>query len=93
MVYASLTAVLQDGRAGRACTRELAMTHRLATAWSGWRDAWQHWRGTIARRQAYEAIDLETLRDLGLCRSEYESFWTESRSPHMPTRRRLARWY
>jgi uncharacterized protein YjiS (DUF1127 family) len=68
------------------------MTGSLNSTLTGLRNAWTRWRGTVAERHAYEAIDIETLRDLGLCRSEYESFWTESRSPRMPTRRRLVRW-
>lgn len=68
------------------------MTIRIDLSWRAMRDAWANWRNDAARRASYEAIDIETLRDLGLCRSEYESFWTEARSSKLPSRRRLARW-
>ena len=46
------------------------MRNRLVVSWGGLREAWRRWRGTLAARHAYEAIDVETVRDLGLCRSE-----------------------
>ena len=50
------------------------------------------WRAADGRRRAereFGALDAHALRDLGLHRSEFGSYWAESRGLAQPTRRRV----
>jgi hypothetical protein len=54
------------------------MLHELADSW----------RYAAARRE-FNSLDDATLRDLGMRRSEYDSYWAESHGMADQTRKRL----
>ena len=47
------------------------------------------WRHAAARRE-FISIDAATLRDLGMSRGEFDSYWAETHGLAEPTRRRVA---
>ena len=51
--------------------------------------AWRQWCLREARRREFEQLDSGALRDLGLCRSEYLSYYVEANSNRVGTRRRV----
>lgn len=57
-----------------------ALLHELAGAW----------RYAAARRE-FERVDDHTLRDLGITRGEFDSYWAETQGWVEPTRRRVTR--
>jgi hypothetical protein len=54
------------------------MLHELA-------DSWRH----AAARREFNLLDDATLRDLGMRRSEYDSYWAESHGMADHTRKRV----
>jgi uncharacterized protein YjiS (DUF1127 family) len=62
----------------RAMTRLRASFHEMTGIW----------RYALARREL-ENIDDSTLRDLGISRSELDSYWAETQGKAEPTRRRV----
>jgi uncharacterized protein YjiS (DUF1127 family) len=46
------------------------------------------WRYAIARRE-FNALDASTLRDLGMSRSEFDSYWAETHGMAEQTRARV----
>jgi uncharacterized protein YjiS (DUF1127 family) len=48
------------------------------------------WRHAVARRE-FNRLDASTLRDLGLTRSEFESYWAETHGQAEQTRVRVVR--
>ncbi|WP_280154391.1 hypothetical protein [Piscinibacter sp. XHJ-5] len=63
-----------------------SLLRRLAGAWQALRSL----RRQAADRRRFQRLDAATLRDLGMCRSEFDSFWLEAHGRAMPTRRRTA---
>ena len=55
-----------------------------------WRELAGAWRYAAARRE-FNAVDPNTLRDLGISRGEFESYWAESHGLAEPTRVRVMR--
>jgi uncharacterized protein YjiS (DUF1127 family) len=48
------------------------------------------WRYAAARRE-FNRVDQDTLRDLGISRSEFDSYWAETHGMAEPTRVRVMR--
>jgi uncharacterized protein YjiS (DUF1127 family) len=48
------------------------------------------WRHAVARRE-FNRLDSDTLRDLGISRSEFESYWAETHGEAEQTRVRVIR--
>jgi uncharacterized protein YjiS (DUF1127 family) len=48
------------------------------------------WRYAIARRE-FNRLDESTLRDLGISRGEFDSYWAETEGLAEPTRLRVTR--
>jgi hypothetical protein len=48
------------------------------------------WRYALARRE-FNRVDDSTLRDLGMCRSEFDSYWAETHGRAERTRVRVIR--
>jgi uncharacterized protein YjiS (DUF1127 family) len=61
-----------------------------STLQSVWHELAGAWRHAAARRE-FERVDDETLRDLGISRSEFDSYWAETHGEAEPTRRRVTR--
>jgi uncharacterized protein YjiS (DUF1127 family) len=81
---------------GRAAWAAHAPFFAAGLAWL--RHAWQQMRAHRARRRrqallhtALAQLNDATLRDIGLHRSEIDSFWAESEGLAPPTRQRLQR--
>jgi len=72
-----MAAIPQLGRRASAAAR--SVLHELA-------DAWRH----AAARREFEALDDATLRDLGMRRSEYDSYWAETHGLAEHTRKRVS---
>jgi uncharacterized protein YjiS (DUF1127 family) len=75
-------------------TRHAVSMHVLA-GWARWLHrvlrSWRAARREAAERRAFDALDDAAVRDLGMSRSEYDSFWTELRGLAPRTRVRAAR--
>jgi uncharacterized protein YjiS (DUF1127 family) len=54
------------------------------------RDLAGAWRYASARRE-FNRVDQDTLRDLGISRSEFDSYWAETHGMAEPTRVRVTR--
>jgi uncharacterized protein YjiS (DUF1127 family) len=50
---------------------------------------WRQYRELRTAEREFAALDARALRDLGLHRSEFGSYWAESRGGAQPTRRRV----
>lgn len=48
------------------------------------------WRYAAARRE-FDRLDAQTLRDIGMSRTEFDSYWAESHGLAEPTRVRVIR--
>ena len=48
------------------------------------------WRHAVARRE-FNRLDASTLRDLGMSRSEFDSYWAETHGEAEQTRQRVVR--
>ena len=46
------------------------------------------WRYAVARRE-FDRLDASTLRDLGMTRGEFDSYWAETHGLAEPTRVRV----
>jgi uncharacterized protein YjiS (DUF1127 family) len=46
------------------------------------------WRYAVARRE-FDSLDANTLRDLGMTRGEFDSYWAETHGLAEPTRVRV----
>lgn len=80
-VFHSQTATAPAGvrRAAKALQSALrSIAHELAGAW----------RYAAARRE-FEGLDAGTLRDLGMTRSEFDSYWAETHGQADQTRQRV----
>jgi uncharacterized protein YjiS (DUF1127 family) len=68
-----------------AAQREVPLQrNRLAGLLNRVAEAWRH----AAARREFERLDEYTLRDLGIDRGEFDSFWAEAHGWSEPTRRR-----
>lgn len=80
---------------GRAASASASLARRFATSIGASLRAWSHelagaWRYGAARRE-FERLDDNTLRDLGISRSEFDSYWAETHGLAEPTRVRVTR--
>ena len=48
------------------------------------------WRYAVARRE-FNRLDASTLRDLGMTRGEFDSYWAEAHGQAQQTRQRVLR--
>lgn len=62
----------------RARARLVSFFHRVAGIWL-----------YAQARSDFNRIDAATLRDLGMTRAEFDSYWAESHGLAQPTRRRV----
>lgn len=73
-----------EGFVGRIATKLHASLRALLHELAG---AWRH----AAARREFERLDDSTLRDLGISRSEFDSYWAETHGLAEPTRLRVTR--
>jgi uncharacterized protein YjiS (DUF1127 family) len=64
-----------------------ALAQRAAALWR----AWAAHRQAVADERAFAQLDDATLRDLGMSRSEYGSYWAEAYGEADHTRLRVTR--
>ncbi|MCM2336784.1 MAG: hypothetical protein NDI66_08390 [Pseudomonas sp.] len=72
------SASARSGRSGDGFAALRALLGRLA-------DAWRH----AAAHREFNRLDAAALRDLGLTRSEFDSYWAETHGQAEPTRLRV----
>ena len=53
-----------------------------------WQKSAGRWRYAAARRE-FERLDADTVRDLGMSRSEFDSYWAETQGLAEQTRTRV----
>jgi uncharacterized protein YjiS (DUF1127 family) len=63
--------------------------HRLSSKLLAFRQATQARLQKARARREFDRLDDRALKDLGICRSEFDSVWAESRGREQ-TRRRLS---
>jgi uncharacterized protein YjiS (DUF1127 family) len=83
MSYVFQSAAAAESRLARRFAARLrnalrAMSHELAGAW----------RHAVARRE-FNRLDANALRDLGMSRSEFDSYWAETHGTAEQTRVRV----
>jgi hypothetical protein len=70
---------------------DIALRSSLARKLAAARQAWQSRRRWAAQRRAFEALDACALRDLAVCRGEFDSLRAEAEGRSEHTRRRVMR--
>jgi uncharacterized protein YjiS (DUF1127 family) len=80
---------VQSGRATASAPRPARFPIGLHSALRAmWRDLAGAWRYAVARRE-FNCLDERTLRDLGMSRSEFDSYWAETHGLAEQTRVRV----
>ena len=73
--------------AGHGAARRFAAGLRAALR-EVWRELVGAWRYGVARRE-FAQLDDSTLRDIGISRGEFDSYWAETHGQAEPTRARV----